>query len=40
VGDPVGFGNEVEHGIFVLDQCGAAVAPDICASVNPDSGTP
>ncbi|WP_417727286.1 thymidylate synthase [Roseovarius sp.] len=40
VSNPLGFENELETGIFVLDQCGAAVSSPICATVNPDSGTP
>lgn len=40
VGNPLGFENELERGIFVLDQCGAAVSAAICATVNPGSGTP
>jgi len=40
VNDPLGFKNELEQGIFVLDQCGAAVSSSICANVNPGSGTP
>ncbi|SHK99411.1 hypothetical protein SAMN05444414_103217 [Roseovarius marisflavi] len=40
VGDPLGFENELETGIFVLDQCGQAVSSPICASVNPTIGTP
>ncbi|KGM87236.1 hypothetical protein rosmuc_03540 [Roseovarius mucosus DSM 17069] len=39
-GDPLGFENELESGIFVLDQCGAAVSDAICALVNPGAGTP
>jgi hypothetical protein len=33
--DDLGFENEVEHGVFVLDQCGQAVDAAICANVNP-----
>lgn len=39
-GNPLDFRNELEHGIFVLDQCGAAVSSPVCANVNPDVGTP
>ena len=39
-GDPLGFENELERGIFVLDQCGTAASAPICASVKPDIGTP
>ncbi|MFU8777620.1 MAG: thymidylate synthase [Roseovarius sp.] len=39
-GNPLGMLNELESGIFVLDQCGAAVSSPICTNVNPDSGTP
>lgn len=38
--NPLGLENELETGIFVLDQCGAAVSAPICAGVNPGSGTP
>lgn len=39
-GDPLGFENEREVGIFVLDQCGQAVSSPRCASVNPDANSP
>lgn len=39
-GNPLGFESELEHGIFVLDQCGAAVSSPVCANVNPTAGTP
>lgn len=39
--DPRGLDNELEWGVFVLDQCGTADAnAAICADVNPDAGTP
>ncbi|WP_147094980.1 hypothetical protein [Roseovarius sp. TE539] len=40
VSNPVGFENELERGIFVLDQCGSAVSSPVCANVNPDAGSP
>jgi len=40
VGDNLGLEAELESGIFVLDQCGFPGSAAICASVNPDAGTP
>ncbi|MDQ2089251.1 thymidylate synthase [Marimonas arenosa] len=40
-GNPLGFENEEEYGVFVLDQCGTAGASAaICADVNPGAGVP
>jgi hypothetical protein len=39
-GNPLGMINEIESGIFVLDQCGTAASSPICVNVNPGSGTP
>ncbi|MDT8327331.1 MAG: thymidylate synthase [Roseovarius sp.] len=40
VENTLGLENELETGIFVLDQCGQAVSSPICTSVNPTIGTP
>lgn len=41
VSDNLGLTNELETGVFVLEQCGTAGAPPaICSNVNPDAGTP
>ena len=40
VSNPLGYENEFESGVFVLDQCGTPGDSAICDNVNPDVGTP